>query len=268
MSTDIATQFRAEGQPAFPVDTENDNSADSSSGEETTNDQGQSDEDQEHSDGAEGDQGEGDKGFADDPAWKKREGTWKSRFNEQETRHTQELQKLREEMEAKLAGLAPKGEEKSEAVKIPSWFGGNEQQWSEFQEWNKSLVEQAKTGAVKEIATKEENESKHIEEATKFFNDEVTAIESDKEINPQGVKVDRNKLLLTAQKFDLVDSKGRWNYRAAWQFMKNQGGAAKADATNEKKKVGGATVSGDRTPDSPKKFMTSEDFKKPGARPW
>lgn len=262
MTEDTKTLFRTEGQPAFPTDTENDNSAGSST-EKTTEDQTHSDEGGQNSDVSK--DGQSDKGFADHPAWKEREESWKKRFNEQESRHTQELTKLREDVEGKIAGMAPKSASET-AVKIPSWFGGTDEQWAEFQSWNKSLVDEARAGAVKEISGREAEEAKRIDEATKYFEREVAEIEDDKELNPDGMKIDRNKILLVAQKFDLVNSKGQWNYRAAWQFLKNQKGSP-ADTT-EKKKLAGATVSGDRSETQAKKFMTSDDFKKPGARPW
>lgn len=267
----ISTQFRTEGQPAFPVvDTENDNSADSSSSEETTTEETAADEAVENSDETTQDpSGEEGKGFADHPRWKEREEDHKKRFNEQETRHVEEIAKLREEFEAKIAGKGGEEKKQGEAVAKPSWFGGSDEQWGEFQEWNKGLIKQAQDGAISEISSKAKQEQDRVADATKYFNDEVTAIEGDKEVNPEGLKVDRNKLLLTAQKFDLVDSKGRWNYRAAWQFLRNASNKSKSDTIEEKKKVGGATVTGkNQAEEKPKKVMTSEDFKKPGARPW
>ena len=96
MAENNSTQFKTEGQPAFPVaNEENGNSAASSAGEKTNADQtGSADQNNQQQQNQNG--GEQNKGFADDPRWKEREADWDKRFNEQETRHVGEVQKFRE----------------------------------------------------------------------------------------------------------------------------------------------------------------------------
>lgn len=265
------TQFRQEGQQAFPVeDKENDNSAESSPVEakETDTEQTQSQEGESNSGVEKKD--EGAENFADHPRWKEREEDWKKRFNEQEVRHTEALTKLKEEFEQKYGQQGNSQENKAADIsaEIPSWFNGDDQQWREFQEWNKSLIEGAKTAAVQDIESKAQAEQKRIDDATKYFNDEVTAIENDKTLNPTGEKVDRNKLLKAALDFDLVDSKGRWNYKAAWRFLSNSANKAQKSSIDEKKKVAGATTSEKGGETKPAPYVTNKDFEKPGARPW
>ena len=69
MTDDTMTQFRTEGQPAFPVDTEKDNSAASSTGEKTDGEQTPPGEGEQtppaKSDGTEEDKD----GFQNHPAW-------------------------------------------------------------------------------------------------------------------------------------------------------------------------------------------------------
>ena len=67
---------------------------------------------------------------------------------------------------------------------------------------------------------------------------------------------------------DLVDSKGRWNYKAGFLMMKGSSTTSKNNTIDEKKKIAGATVTGDKTETKPPQYTTSDDFKKPGARPW
>lgn len=262
------TQFRTEGEPAFPVENkENDNSAASSAGEKTNTEQNQSQEGEQNSGGK---KDGGDRGFADDPRWKQREDDWTKRFNEQETRHVGTLQTLREEFETKYGGNKPAAD--AAPTQVPAWFGGDEAQWKEFSAWNQSLVSKAKeegaAEAVKQIEAKSVAEQKKIEEATTFFNGEVTAIEGDKTLNPQGLKVDRNKLLKTALDNDLVDSKGQWNYKAAFKLMKPTDVFQAKAALDDRKNLANATVTDGHIEDKQKQFTTSEDFQKPGARPW
>lgn len=273
MSEDTKTQFRTEGQPAFPAENkENDNSAASSTGE-TNTEQTQSQAGDQNS--GDTNTADGDKGFADHPRWKERENDWTKKFNDQEQRHVGEMTKFREEMELKFAGISGGNKGNDAAadapVDVPSWFGGDEKQWKEFTGWNQSLIskakEEARSETLKEIETKSSAEQKAIEGATTYFNEQVVAIESDKTINPQGIKVDRNKLLKTALDNDLVDSQGRWNYKAAFRLMTSPN-ASSAQNTQDRKNLANATVSEGRTEDKTRTYTTSEDFQKPGGRPW
>lgn len=254
MTDDIKTQFRQEGEPAFQAEnTETDNSADSSK-EKTDTDQAGSSDQQDKKQTDTDDKDGKDAGLADHPRWKEREDDWKQRFNDQEERHTKELESLRQEIDEKIK---PKGDIDS---KIPSWFGGDEEQWAEYQRHEEARLAQAEERAVKRLSSQEEQKQKAIDTATKYFQDEVVTIETDKDLNPDGQKVDRNKLLKTAMDFDLVDSKGRWNYRAAWQFMKNSITRSKADSTEERKKIASATTSDNKAETKPESFRTPKDF--------
>lgn len=281
MNEQIMTQFRTEGTPAFPVEsTESDNSAPSSGGEQTDTTQTQSQEGEQAPAESQADgEKEKDRGFADDPRWQERESDWKNRFNEQETRHTDELKKLNESIptlianalkEAGVSKDAPAAPADTTPMQIPSWFGGDEQQWAEFQTWNNGLIAQAEDRgaqkAQKAIEEKSTAEQKAIEDATNYMNSEIGVIESDKTINPQGVKVDRNKLLKFTIDNDLVDSQGRWNYKAAFKLM--QGQSVNTPANQDRKKIAAETTS-DNTPEvKPNPVTTSTDFSKPGAKPW
>jgi len=262
------TQFKSEGQKVFPDENkETDNSAESSTvtdsqeSKETNTDQTQSQEgdqttaeaDKKATDGGE------DTNFADHPRWKERETDWTKRFNDQETRHLQEIEKLREEFGGKKTATADDADAAS--GEIPPWFNGDEDQWKQFQQWNESQLGQFAERAQQRETAKTEAEKKAIEEATKFFNDEVATIESDKAINPDGLKIDRNKLLKTAMDNDLVDSKGRWNYKAAFKFMKPAEVFQAKKALDDKKAIASATTSENRAEDKKSNVKTTQDFK-------
>lgn len=270
MNENTMTQFKAEGEPAFPVaeSKENDNSADSSTGEKTSEDQTPSDGGEQKPDENKDDhtKKDEDENFANHPRWKEREEDWKNRFNDQEKRHTDEIEKLRVDLEGKITG-ASKDANKT-PTEVPAWFGGDEAAWQQFLEWNEQQAGRVKSDALNEIKSTSEREQKAIDEATKYFNDTVAEIEADKTINPDGSKVDRNKLLKFVLDNDLVDSKGRWNYKAGFQMMKASSSTAKNPSLDEKKKVADATKSENKSETKQPQFSTSEDFKKPGARPW
>lgn len=253
--------FRREGDPAFTEKTETETPT-APSAEETTTTQTPS---------VEGEQTQTEKeddseldNFAKHPRWQERETDWKTRFNDQEKRHTEEIEKLRTDLESKFGSKR----DLTAPTIIPSWFGGDEEQWFEYQKSINSLVGQAKEEALKEIAQKQEKEQQAIEQATNYMNTQVAEIEASKELNPEGVKVDKNKLLKFVLDNDLVDSKGNWNYKAGFRLMQANKTAPKTEAINEKKKIANATTSENKAETKTTPYKTSADFQKPGGRPW
>ena len=264
-------QFQKEGQPAFQ-ETENDNS-DGSSPETNKTDQTQSSGGESKPDASK-DGGSESKNLNTPPPerWVERESDWKKRFNDQEVRHTSELTKLREDFDQRFSKFSP--EAKPDApVEVPQWFGGEEDAWKQYSTHTQKLIDQAVERAVEKslstITERSQAEQKAIDEATKWFQDEAEAIESDKELNPQGLKVDRNKLLKTALDNKAVDpDTGKWNYRLAFKLMKpSEVFQAKKDL-NERKNLANATTSDNRGESKPQAFKTSEDFKDPQKKPW
>lgn len=265
MEKESLTQFQTEGQPAFPPEnTETVTPAESSSGEQTDASQTQSSEGEQTQTSS---KDEGGAGFADHPRWKEREEDWKSRFNEQESRHVQELQKLREDVESKFSKFTQQDNGDSEG-NIPSWFGGDAQQWAEYQAYEQSRIEQAASAARAKIESEAQEKQRQIDEATQFFESQVSEIESDASINPDGLKVDRNKLLKFVADNDLVDSKGRWNYKAGFQLLKLSSVKKTSNTLDERRKVASITSSESKAETKPSNFMTADDFENPGARPW
>lgn len=267
--TETMAQFVSEGQAAFANDTEKENSADSPSGEETDTDQtGDPDQNKNQDDNKDG----GDQAFYKHPAWKEREVTHKKRYNEQESRHINEMQQLREGMEKSIADAvnsALKNAGVSANEDIPEWFGTDDPRvWGGYKAHTQQLVQSAVEQALKQINTKTAEEQKAIDEATSYFQNEVAAIESNKELNPEGRKIDRNKLLKVVLDNDLVDTKGRWNYRAAFQIMKPEDIFQAKQALKDRKQFAGATTDNTRTDQKQPNFTTSKDFENPSNRPW
>lgn len=242
-------QFDDAGQTAVP---ETDNSV-SSQDETNTGDNTQSVDGEETNNQHES---EDNLPFHEHPRWKEREDEWNSRFNDQEKRHQDDLKALREEFSAN------KGEQ---PVEVPEWFGGSQEQWQKFQEWNNSLVQKAEQSALEKLQKQSFAQEQAVKEATKYMESEINSIQNDKDLNPDGAKIDQNKLLKIVMDNDLIDSKGRWNYRAGWKIYSAT--MKSGPDTKTRKTIAGATTS---SPSKGEKlqpqFKTSENFKK--NRPW
>jgi len=251
-----STQFQRDGDIAeITEDTENEDSEESSTEENDTDD-------------TQTDQGEGkntdqdpdkDKPFHEHPRWKQRETEWETRFNQQEARHQEDLKAIREEF-----GAARKANETQE---MPIWFGGTQEQWDAYRKDRDVEIKAAEDRAYERINNAKTSEEKAIEEATAYMQSEMATIESDKTLNPNGIKVDPNKLLKVVMDNELVDSKGRWNYRAGFKILQAQTPAPKAPVvTKERKAIAGATGTESKPETKPAPYKTSADFKK--SKPW
>jgi len=236
--------------------TEDDTSADSPS-ETNDSDQPQSSEGEENSDVEEK---EAEPKFNEHPRWKEREDDWKDRFNDQEKRHSEAIDKIRQEFREK----AP--QERSEH--IPEWFGGDEKQWKDYNRDLSSRDEKIRESVKKELSDKEESNKKALDSANEYLNAELDFIQNDKNLNPDGVKVDKNKLLAFTLNNEIVDSQGRWNYRIAHQLMQAKANNKKSKALKDRKEIAGATTSEKGVESKPPTFMTNQDFKNPTNRPW
>ena len=204
--------------------------------------------------------------FHKHPRWKEREQEWTDRFNEQEKRHQDELQAINEKIEA-MNQSGKNGKDLPDEV--PGWFGGDpknpevQKAWQEFKQWDEQRVSQAKDQALKEFQQKSSAEQKAIQEATDYMNKEIDRISKDPTLNPDGKKVNPNKLLKFVMDNDLVNSKGQWNYEAGWKIM--LANEPKTD-NSDKKKIAAATSSNNKGDFKPRKFMTTDDFK--SQKPW
>jgi hypothetical protein len=148
-----------------------------------------------------------------------------------------------------------------ENEQVPEWFGGTPEQWGAYQADQARIIEEAETRAVNRIKSEKEQEEKRVKEATDWFNQNVAEIEA------TGEKVDRNLLLKIAADNDLVDSQSRWNYKAAYQIMKASKGSDES-TLDERKQLAGATTTDNKAEPKNKNYVTSDDFRKPGMKPW
>lgn len=229
---------------------ETDNSADSPT-EQTTDHVTPSDEGEQTQTKKE----EHDGNFATHPRWVERENDWKNRFNEQQQRHVDEIAKLREEINSRF---------NQTQEEIPQWFGGDDKSWAAFQEWNKAQIKQVEERTIASLQQKTTAEQKMIDEATEYFNEQVFSLESDRTLNPTGQKIDRNKLMKFVIDNEIVDTKGRWNWKAGFLAMRTH----EAPKTTDRKKIANAIIDNSSVDTTKKAFASSDDFELPSGRPW
>ena len=263
MTEENAAGFQREGAAAFPAEaTAEGTAADSQSGEE--NQEG----DTQSSEGDDSTQSDDkDTPFHKHPRWTQREEEWNNRFNDQEKRHQEELKTA---LDGIRKEFGERREQNAEQTKIPAWFGGTQEQWNDYRKDRDAELKAAGDAAVKaareSISQEQGAQGKAVEEATKFMQSEIAAIEGDKTLNPTGAKIDAEKLLKTVLDNELIDSKGRWNYRAGFKLMGSHSKAAHAPNNKEKKEVAASTTSEGRAESKGPTHKTSADFKK--NRPW
>lgn len=261
MTDTTGAGFQREGQPAFEAEnTEETTSAGSPPENENQEDDTQS---------PDGDNSQGapkDPPFHEHPAWKEREESWTKRFNDQEVRHQTELTEaitgIRKEF-----GEARK--QNAEATQIPAWFGGDQAQWDAYRADRDQELKTAEDRAYERLKSEGTQSQKAVEDATQWLQSEVSAIETDRSLNPAGTKIDAEKLFKVAFDNQLVDTQGRWNYRAAYRLMTagSQAAPAPKPAATAKKREAAETTSEQRAETQPAPFKTSADFKG-NKRPW
>lgn len=186
------------------------------------------------------------------PRWAEREADWNKRFDQQAR-----------DFESKLETLKPKqSEEKiNENATIPKWFGGNDEQWKDFISFHNKGIEQAENRAIERFKSTQSAEKKAVDDANNWFQESIREIES-----TSGKAIDRNALLKVVQDNELIDGKGRWNYKAGWQILRAQQGNPTESLEARKKLADDTGKSSGRTEVENKNFKTSGDFKKD--RPW
>lgn len=165
--------------------------------------------------------------------------------------------KLREEFDAKYG---KKPDQDPSADEIPGWFGGDAKQWKDYQAHLANTAKDTEERAYQKFKSERDAVDKAQKDANEWFESEIKAIETSAKTT-----IDRNKLLELVVKHELVDSKGRWNYKAAYEILK--GATSTQDPNKDRKKLADSTTQdgGGGEPES-KTYKTSEDFRK--ERPW
>ena len=263
MSEELSTQFQREGQTAFSSENKEGSSSASSTENANAGQTGSPAQDKpqvQNQDGGEYDWSKFPP-INEHPRWKERDNDWNKRYNEQEERHVNELADIRKEFDGKLTAR-PTSED------VPDWFGGDKAAYDLYETEMSKRFQAVEERAFKRFSDTRTAEQKKIDDATAYFDGQVTEIETNKALNPQGLKIDRNKLLKTALDNEIVDTQGRWNYKAAFKMMKPDEVFAAKAALNDRKQLANATVEGSQGGSAQPAIPTSQTFANPANRPW
>lgn len=214
-------------------------------------------------------EGEKKKGFHEHPAWIEREQKWEQRMKDQEKTFNEKYATL----ESKIAERQEAHSELTDAD-VPDWFNGDLDTYKKYYAHQTKLMEDKATkiaeklveGKFKSMQEASEKQTKAVQEATDYFRSEVDRIEKDATLNPDGAKIDRQRLLEIAQEEDLIDSKGRWNWKAAFRVYKATETKTETDPKqNLKKNIAAITTKKDSTGGASRKSIASSDtFKNKG----
>lgn len=172
-----------------------------------------------------------------------------------------------QEFESRLNQIQPIVEEYQKSLRqnepeIPIWFNGDATQWRAFNdEYIEKRIAQVEQNTIKRIEEKNNLERKRAQEAQEWIEGGLKALES------EFGEVDRNRILKTALDEDIVDSKGRYNLRAAYFIVKasESNAAAASKETSIRKKVISSSHDVGTEPKS-REYRVSDDFKI--NRPW
>jgi hypothetical protein len=155
--------------------------------------------------------------------------------------------KLEESLTTKFA---PKAQ-----TTVPDWFGGDELAWQKYQAHEDARIKEAEDRAIQRIKSEQESEAKRITEANQWLDTNVSELEA------AGTKVDRNKLMKTALDYQLIDTQGRWNYKAAAAILSAK--EPKVDTT-DKKKLAASTTETVKTEEKPRDYLTPAELRNKG----
>lgn len=208
--------------------------------------------------------------------WKEREEDWSKRFDAQKKESDERYAALEKKIETRK-------EIKEELTQddVPDWYGGDIEQYRKFygqqtkmmEEKAKEIAEKIIDGRLAETKKESEKETKAVADATDWFKSEVKRIESDETLNPGGETIDQEALLKIAQENDLIDSKMRWNWSAAYRIYASRQKTEEKTETKEdkvaeqKKKIAAITTKKDtKTDTTPSTVKNADYFKK--NKPW
>ncbi len=172
---------------------------------------------------------------------------------ELETKHQEEMAKLREEFDAKIP---PKQENSS----IPEWFkhlyGENEVAWKAYSEHNQAEREQMKQELIQE---QEANREKAQKEET-YWNGWVE--EGVKSLEALGLEFDRNALLKTMLENpkEVTNSLGNYDFNLGFKLYREQNPVQQVNS-EARKKLADTTTKSSPSEKGSKDFMTSNELR-------
>lgn len=168
------------------------------------------------------------------------------------------------ELETQLNSVKPVVEqyqkEHQPEPEIPYWFNGDTKQWKSFNDdYIGGIVNKAEERAFKRIEETTSTRDRQQREAQEWVESNLKALET------EFGEIDKNKIIKTALDNDLVDSKGRYNLKAAYFMAKATETQAPTKDTTVQKQI--IATSHDRSPEPKRReYRVPSDFQV--NRPW
>lgn len=150
-----------------------------------------------------------------------------------------------------------------EESSIPEWFksiyGDNPEAYRLHQQHEKDIIQQAKVEALQEIEATKSNAQAEEQAANQWLEDSIT------ELQNQGLKFERNKLLKIALEYSPTDEQGNLSMKKAYSIYEKLEAAEGNDKSEARKKLASAVAPDTSNGSEGKKnYLTSADIRKMG----
>jgi hypothetical protein len=169
-----------------------------------------------------------------------------------DVRDSKNREEIRKEIEQSLLSKFPPQE-----TNIPSWFGGDEQQWRAYQADQQRLVDTAKAEALLEIENRSKAEQERVAQANSYIDSQLAALQS------EGKKFDRNELLKIVTDFRPVNESGNWDFRKAYEIYELKQ-AKDPEKSKARKALASTTTSNPKAETTTPNVLTYDEIKKKG----
>lgn len=146
---------------------------------------------------------------------------------------------------------------------VPDWFksiyGDSPEAYSVYQQHERELIQQAKVEALKEIETSKAQLAAEEQAANKWLEDSIADLQN------QGLKFERNKLLKIAYDYSPTDENGNLSLKKAYSIYEKLEAVENADKTDARKKLASVVAPDNNSVGGEKKnYLTSDDIRKMG----
>lgn len=146
---------------------------------------------------------------------------------------------------------------------VPDWFksiyGDNPEAYKLHQQHERDLVQQAKAEALKEIESSKTRQIEEEQAANKWLDDSIA------ELQNQGLKFERNKLMKIALEYSPTDEQGNLSLKKAYSIYEKLEAAEGGEKQAARKQLA-SVVAPDTSnaSDGKKNYLTADDIRKMG----
>jgi hypothetical protein len=150
-----------------------------------------------------------------------------------------------------------------EESSVPEWFksiyGDSPEAYKLHQQHEKDLIQQAKVEALKEIEASKSQAQAEEQAANQWLEDSIT------ELQTQGLKFERNKLLKIALEYSPTDENGNLSMKKAYSIYEKLEAAEGNDKSEARKKLASiVTPDSSNVSEGKKDYLTAADIRKMG----